>query len=272
MTKTTLIIALTTLLLVAGCQQQEGNQLEYKKESSRVEISSGDTNSNQKQEQSANDDNTLTLPAQYFNQILEVDGKSVIQNYENTLALVNKTYYLPDTYIPSDLVRPDVIFSFGDAEVEKALLRQEAALALEKMFQAAENENIILFAVSGYRSYKRQEEVFNAEVVKSGEEYAKSVVAIPGQSEHQTGLTMDISAESVQFDLTESFEHTAEGQWLAEHAHEYGFILRYPKGKEAITGYSFEPWHFRYVGINFAKTIYEKQLTLEEYFEIVKEI
>ena len=85
MTKTTLIIALTTLLLVAGCQQQE-NQLEYKKESSRVEISSGDTNSNQKQEQSANDDNTLTLPAQYFNQILEVDGKSVIQNYENTLA------------------------------------------------------------------------------------------------------------------------------------------------------------------------------------------
>jgi len=272
MTKTTLTIALAALLLVTGCQERENNQIEGKKESSQVEISSEQTNNSQEQENSANGDNTLTLPAQYFNQIVEVDGKSVIQNYENTLALVNKTYYLPDTYIPSDLVRADVQYSFGDADVEKALLRQEAALALEKMFQAAENENITLFAVSGYRSYKRQEEVFNAEVVKSGEEYAKSVVAIPGQSEHQTGLSMDISAESVQYDLTESFADTAEGQWLAEHAHEYGFILRYPKGKEDITGYSFEPWHFRYVGINFAKTMYEKQLTLEEYFEIVKEI
>lgn len=262
MTKTTLTIALATLLLVTGCQEQDSKQIEDKKESSQVEISS----------EQMNDDNTLTLPAQYFNQVLEIDGKSVIQNYENTLALVNKTYYLPDAYIPSDLIRADVQYSFGDVEVEKALLRQEAALALEKMFEAAKNDNISLFAVSGYRSYKRQEEVFNAESVKSGEEYAKSVVAIPGQSEHQTGLAMDISAESVQFDLIESFEDTAEGQWLAEHAHEYGYILRYPKGKEEITGYSFEPWHFRYVGINFAKTIYDKKLTLEEYFDIVKEI
>lgn len=271
MTKTTLTITLAAMLLVAGCQEQEIKQID-RKESSQVEISSEQTNDKQKQDDSPNDDNTLTLPAQYFNQTLEIDGKSVIQNYENTLALVNKTYYLPDTYIPSDLVRADVQYSFGDVEVEKALLRQEAARALEKMFEAAEKENIALFAVSGYRSYKRQEEVFNAEVVKSGEEYAESVVAIPGQSEHQTGLAIDISAESVQFDLTKSLEDTAEGQWLAEHAHEYGFILRYPKGKEEITGYSFEPWHFRYVGINFAKTMYDKQLTLEEYFEIVKEI
>ena len=262
MIKTKITIAMVALLLVAGCQ--ESNDTE---KSSEAEISSEQRTDIQKES-----DNTLELPEQYFNQVEEIDGKSVIQNYENILALVNKTYYLPDTYIPSDLVRADVEYSFGDAEVEKALLRQEAAVALEKMFQAAAEDGIELFAVSGYRSYERQVEVFNAQVAKSGEEYAMSVVAVPGQSEHQTGLAMDISAHSVQFELTESFKDTAEGQWLAEHAHEYGFILRYPEGKEDITGYSFEPWHFRYVGANIAKTIYDKQLTLEEYFEIVKEI
>ncbi|MBD3109817.1 M15 family metallopeptidase [Bacillus sp. AGMB 02131] len=264
MIKTKITIALAALLLVTGCQGQESSE---KEQSAETELSSEQISGSQKQA-----DNTLTLPAQYFNQVKEVGGKNVIQNYENILALVNKTYYLPDTYIPSDLVRADVEYSFGDAEVEKALLRQEAAVALEKMFTAADDDSIELYAVSGYRSYVRQEEVFNAEVERSGEEYALSVVAVPGQSEHQTGLAMDISARSVEFELTESLKDTAEGQWLAEHAHEYGFILRYPEGKEEITGYSFEPWHFRYVGTNIAQTIYDKKLTLEEYFEIVKEI
>jgi len=271
MTKIKLATAMAMVLIVTGCQEQERKQTENETKSSQVELSSEQVEESV-EEDVAESDNALSLPSQYFNQVKVVDGKSVIQNYENTLALVNKSYFLPDTYIPSDLVRADVQYSFGDAEVEKAFLRQEAALALENMFQAAENDGIILYAVSGYRSYKRQNEVFTAEAVKSGEEYAETVVAIPGQSEHQTGLAMDISAQSVQFDLTESLAETVEGEWLATHAHEYGFILRYPKGKEDITGYSFEPWHFRYVGIDFAKTIYEKQLTLEEYFEIVKEI
>ena len=267
-------LAFATIVLMSGCQAIEFNFINKEDTIENQSLSSENENNNGSQNSSEEGqaENLLTLPAQYFNQIEEVDGEKVIQNYENTLVLVNKIYSLPDSYIPSDLVRPNVNFSFGDAEVEKALLRQEAAVALEKLFLAAENDGIELFAISGYRSYNRQIEVFNAEVSMKGLEKAAEAVANPGQSEHQTGLAMDISSRSVNLDLTQDFENTIEGQWLAANAHEYGFILRYPKGKEDITGFKYEPWHFRYVGKDFARTIYEKDLTLEEYFNIVKEI
>ena len=146
-------------------------------------------------------------------------------------------------------------------------MRKEAADALEEMFKEAEKDGIYLFAVSGFRSYERQQAIFQNEVNTKGEELAKEAVAVPGQSEHQTGLSMDISAESVGFNLVEEFENTVEGKWLSENAHKFGFILRYPKGKETITGYKFEPWHFRYVGKDIAKIIYENNWTLEEFFE-----
>lgn len=214
----------------------------------------------------------FTLEAEYFNEILEVDGKNVIQNPLNILALVNKQFSLPGDYQPVDLVRPNVSFSFGNQDVEKSYLRKEAAEKLEEMFNAAKLENIHLFAVSGYRSYNRQVEVFANAVARQGEEEAMKVVAVPGYSEHQTGLAMDISAPSVGYDLVEEFGQTAEGKWLRENAHRFGFILRYPKGKEHITGYSYEPWHFRYVGEKVAKIIYENDLTLEEYFDLVQKI
>ena len=216
--------------------------------------------------------NGLVLPSEYFNQVSVVDGKPTIQNTDNYLMLVNKEYYLPAGYIPKDLVRADVEYSFGEEIVEKALMRKDAAAALEEMFQAAAAEGIELFAVSGYRSYSRQEQVFNNEVAQKGNEAAMEAVALPGQSEHQTGLTMDISSRSVNLELTQDYELTDEGRWLAENAHKYGFILRYPKGKEEITGYKFEPWHFRFVGKTYSKIIYDKNLTLEEYFELVKEV
>ncbi|WP_080845758.1 M15 family metallopeptidase [Cytobacillus gottheilii] len=223
-------------------------------------------------DESANQENNLVLEASFFNHIKVVDGKNYIQNPENVMALVNKDYYYVEKYTPADLVRPNVEFSFGDQDIEKSYMREEAAGALEKMFAQAKNEGVNLFAVSGYRSYSRQNDLFKAEVAKVGEELAAQTVAYPGSSEHQSGLAMDISSHSADFLLTEQFAETAEGKWLADHAHLFGFILRYPKGKEDITGYSFEPWHYRYVGIEGAKVIFEKNLTLEEYFNLVKKI
>ncbi|NRG48251.1 M15 family metallopeptidase [Bacillus sp. CRN 9] len=218
------------------------------------------------------EENDMSLEAAYFNDIKAVDELNIIQNPRNIMALVNKQFSLPSDYAPDDLVRPDVAFSFGDEEVEKSYIRKEAAEGLEKMFAAAKKDGIDLFAVSGYRSYERQDAVFSAEVNRVGEEKAVQAVAFPGSSEHQTGLSMDISSATVDYTLTEKFENVPEGKWLKDNAHHYGFILRYPKGKEEVTGYQFEPWHFRYIGVDAATVIFEKDLTLEEYFDAVKKI
>ncbi|MBT2686775.1 M15 family metallopeptidase [Bacillus sp. ISL-47] len=224
-----------------------------------------------KNEMSAEKD-PLSLGASYFNEVKVVNGRNVIQNPENVLVLVNKQFRLPDGYEPLQLVIPEVAFSFGKLDLEKSYMRQDAAKALENLFAGALNEGVELFVVSGYRSYDRQSQVFEAEVNRTGKEQAVQAVAIPGSSEHQTGLSMDISSRSANLELSEKFGETNEGKWLAENAHRYGFILRYPKGKETITGYQYEPWHFRYVGSEAAKVIFEKKWTLEEYFNIVKKI
>lgn len=234
------------------------------KQSDQVDQPKDDSNITEK--------NGPVLEAAYFNVIQKAEGRNVIQNPQNTLSLVNKLFGLPANYIPEDLVRPNVPFSFGEQKLEKSLMRAEAAAALEKMFVAAKQEGIELAAVSGYRSFGRQDILFNAEIARVGKEKALEAVAMPGSSEHQTGLTMDISSKSNQFNLNEQFGSLAEGIWLAENAHKYGFILRYPKGKEGITGYMYEPWHFRYVGKKAAEEIYRNKWTLEEYFENVEKI
>ena len=141
------------------------------------------------------------------------------------------------------------------------------AMITETMFAAAKEDGIELAGVSGYRSYARQKAIFEANVQKKGEQEANRVSAYPGQSEHQTGLTMDVSSKSVNYALEEEFGESKEGKWLAEHAHEYGFIIRYPKDKEDVTGYVYEPWHIRYVGKELAAAVYESGLTLEEFAE-----
>lgn len=211
----------------------------------------------------------LTIDKNLLNETIEVDGKQQIINVTNYVALVNKEIGLPENYIPEDLVIPNVQFSFGNQDIEKAYLRQEAATALENLFNDAKLENISFFAVSGYRSYSRQKAIYQNEVAVSGEEWANKSVAVPGFSEHQTGLAMDVSAQSVGFALTEELGKTTEGIWLAQNAHKYGFIIRYPEGKEQITGYRYEPWHLRYVGIDVATDIFENNLTLEEYYNTV---
>lgn len=284
MKKTLLLIVLPILL--TGCAPIEpylekipylgeklvGQDGQADQPSDVVEDMETDPNNNEQTEEDITSEDELTLEAAYFNVVQNTDGKNVIQNPQNTMSLVNKIFGLPENYIPADLVRPNVPFSFGDAKLEKSLMRKEAADALEKMFAGAKSDGIELAAVSGYRSYGRQETLFTAEVNKVGEEKALQAVARPGSSEHQTGLTMDISSKTNNFNLNEQFGSTKEGVWLAHNAHKYGFILRYPRGKEGITGYMYEPWHFRYVGIRAATEIYENDWTLEEYFENVKKI
>ncbi|MBB6282391.1 M15 family metallopeptidase [Geobacillus subterraneus] len=217
-------------------------------------------------------DPDLQLEEKYWNVIKVQNGQKVIMNPDNILVLVNKEQSLPPGYKPADLIVPRVPFSFDDPKAEKRHMRAEAAAALEEMFAAARRDGIELVAVSAYRSYERQQVIFAEEVRQKGEEKAVQVVAHPGQSEHQTGLAVDISSRSAGYQLTEAFGATKEGQWVAAHAHEYGFIIRYPKGKEAVTGYKYEPWHLRYVGRKAAAVIKERGLTLEEYFQTVKKV
>jgi len=193
-----------------------------------------------------------------------VDGKTMVKNTDDILVLVNKNRNLPADYKPNDLVIPNVRFSFEE-NIEKKYMRKEAAQALEELFNEAEKSGIYLYAISGFRSYERQKYLFDYRAARDGFEEANKLTAYPGQSEHQTGLAMDISCESLGFDLRQEFEQTAEGKWLKENAHKYGFIIRYPKGAEDITGYSYEPWHVRYVGKETADKIYERGITLEEY-------
>jgi D-alanyl-D-alanine carboxypeptidase len=198
--------------------------------------------------------------------IQESNGKQVVTNAEAVTVVVNKQRSLPDGYEPSDLVEPNVPFSFDEPH-EKRNLRKEAADALEELFDAAKADGIELRAVSGYRSYDRQKTIYENNVRTKGEAEANRVSAVPGTSEHQTGLTIDVSSPSAGNALEEAFGHTEEGQWLARRAPEFGYIIRYPDGAEDITGYVYEPWHIRYVGKDLAPDIADSGLTLEEYFD-----
>ncbi|MDP4169842.1 MAG: M15 family metallopeptidase [Bacillota bacterium] len=285
MKKSVLIVG--CLFLLSGCQQLDPlmkkipflNHQEAKKEKFQTDKQADvkktlDAGEKENGVTTANDSSSLSLElsADHFNQVKQVDGKNVIQNPANILALVNKQFALPGTYIPSDLVRPKVPFPFGDEKQEKSYMRKEAADALEKMFLEAKKSGIEFYAMSGYRSYVRQNGLFQAEITHVGKDKAEQAVAIPGESEHQTGLAMDISSPSVHLQLTQAFGDTKDGKWAYENAHKFGFILRYPKGKEKVTIYEYEPWHFRYVGVEAATAIYEHKWTLEEYFNEVKKI
>lgn len=194
-----------------------------------------------------------------------VNGRPTVTNMDDLVVVVNKKRELPEDYVPSDLVEPNVPFSFNEKH-EKRFMRAEAAAALERLFALAEQDGIKLQAVSGYRSYATQRSIYNYNVSRDGEEKANQFSAKPGQSEHQTGLAMDLSYPGDPQPLEQSFADTEAGKWLAANAHRAGFIIRYPKGKEDITGYAYEPWHVRYVGEEIAKEIYEQGLTLEEWF------
>ncbi|MCT4661255.1 MAG: D-alanyl-D-alanine carboxypeptidase family protein [Tissierellales bacterium] len=183
-----------------------------------------------------------------------------VSNPDSLDVLVNKKYFLDENYEPKDLVIPSVPFAIGEMK-----MRKEASEALEGLFKKASEEGITLIARSGYRSYKTQVQLFNRYVKNHGYDEAVKFSAKPGQSEHQTGLAMDITADSVKRQLKYSFGDTVEGIWTADNCHKFGFIVRYPKDKTDITGYNYEPWHLRYLGVDLATKVYESGLTYEEY-------
>jgi D-alanyl-D-alanine carboxypeptidase len=181
-------------------------------------------------------------------------------------AVVNKNYYMPVTYVPKDLVYPNVPFLFNE-KIEKRNMRKEAAKALERLFAAAKKDGIYLSGVSAYRSYSTQKVLFNNYVKRDGFEKARTYSAIPGTSEHQTGLAIDVSGSNGKCAATSCFANTKEAAWLKKNCGKYGFIIRYPKGKESTTGYKYEPWHLRYVG-NISTAIQNRGITLEEYLQV----
>ncbi len=192
----------------------------------------------------------------------------VVAEPDSITVLVNKHLALPQDFAPKDLVYPDVPFTFKQ-KLEKRKLRKVAADALEKMFSAAKQDGVNLAGVSGYRSYATQKILFENYVKKDGYEKARTYSALPGTSEHETGLAIDVSGTDGKCAASDCFRGSKEADWLAKHASQYGFIIRYPMDKEAITGYEYEPWHLRYVGLKAAKEISDKSETLEEYLHAI---
>lgn len=178
-------------------------------------------------------------------------------------AFVNAAHPLdPVDYVPAEL---ETVTGSGDRLVP------EAAAATRELVEAAALAGHPLAVESGYRSYARQSELFNSYAARYGEAYASRISATPGTSEHQLGLAVDLGLTSGLCSLQACFGDTEAGQWIAEHADDYGFIIRYPEGSEEVTGYSYEPWHLRYLGeATAADYAASKAGTYEEYVEALE--
>lgn len=161
----------------------------------------------------------------------------------NGVLIVNKSYSLPYDYCPGDLTA-------------------ECRAAFNEMKLSAAEDGCDIYVSSGFRSYSTQAAIYERYCGRDGSAAADRYSARPGYSEHQSGLAIDLNS------ISSSFANTPEGQWVAENCYKYGFILRYPKDKESVTGYMYEPWHIRYVGVDAATSIYSSGLCLEEYYGI----
>lgn len=186
--------------------------------------------------------------------------------------LVDSTHALSKDFVPQNLATP-----YLNSTTDVIQVNAEAGEMAKQMKAAAEAEGISLTVTSGYMSYQEIEEKALDIIALNGEEYAKANGYIAGCNEHQTGLALDFTDDPTNINNTTAFQETAAGQWLYQHAHEYGFIQRYPEGKESITGVAFTPYHYRYVGVDVANAIYNKgqelndpNYTFEEYYGIQK--
>lgn len=193
----------------------------------------------------------------------EYKNIKMITDPSSNLVLVNKQNKLLSSYIPDDLVTLNIKYANTDKK-----LRKEAAVSFELLSADALLLGYRIVAVSAYRDYDYQKKLYNYYVTEKGLEYADNCSARPGHSEHQTGLAVDVEGSNHDYD---NFEKTNEFEWMSNNAHNYGFIMRYPKEKEKITGFKYEPWHYRFVGVDVATYIYENNLTLEEYLEKIKD-
>ena len=213
----------------------------------------------------------------YYNSNKNLDYKEIITRVNSNLdyefytdskeadltkgmyTLVNKYNYLDENFVPDNLVTITGVYARDTAQ-----LVDVAYDNFIKMADAARKENLTIKVTTGYRSYNFQSTLYNNYVKVDGVKNADTYSARPGYSEHQLGYSADLTnSKNVSFD---EFENTAEYKWLQNNAHKFGFILRYPKDKEYITGYMFESWHYRYVGVEIATYIYKNNITYEEYY------
>lgn len=206
----------------------------------------------------------LKTTVTYVNIGLDLEGYSKYSVYtteeaENDLTvLVNKYHKLPDDYEASDLVPLKNNSNYS--------LRKPAAEAFVKLTEAANKDNVIFYPFSAYRSFKTQEVLYNRYKTRDGEKAADTYSARPGFSEHQLGLAVDVRSESLPNNLTN--EHY---KWMLDNSYKYGFIIRYPKGKQQITQFIEEPWHIRYLGIDLATKVHDSGLTYDEYYDLYME-
>lgn len=196
----------------------------------------------------------VVLPLSKERESLREELCEYITNPDDITVLVNKLHFIPEDYAPQDLVSIDAV---GHT------LRKEAAQAYGKMEKQAQLDGIYFFVVSATRTKEYQQELYD-NYLKEDANKAFTYSAIARTSEHELGLAIDISEDG---SLDNNLQDKEVGKWLAKNASEYGFILRYPSGSESITGYSFEPWHYRYVGKELAKELTSKNITLEEYYQ-----
>lgn len=188
------------------------------------------------------------------------DRTYFLEEPSNTALLIKKGFSISKDYVPEDLVEVNIPTATTNNK-----MRSDAAKALEAMYEDAKKEGLTLAVNSAYRSYEEQQKIYDEYFRIYDEVTAASLVAVPGTSEHQLGLSVDLTSQSVIDGQYGVFGSTPEYQWVIKNAHKYGFILRYPSDKIEITGIANEPWHYRYVGVKLATKLYEEGLTLEEY-------
>lgn len=219
------------------------------------------------------DPQTITAPKSTASAETSVSSSSTVElpseltDINSMQYLLNKKYgVLSNTYVPSDLTDPENVTSTSGV----ITVRSEVAAKLEEMVTAASNSGITILVSSGYVSYEEQEQLYLAQVAILNESGASTATPKAGYCENQLGLAVDLTDSSNTATQTVAFAETDAGKWLYEHAHEYGFILRYPQGKTSITGYDYMPWHYRYVGVDVATAMYNisPDETMEEYYGI----
>ncbi|MDD4565623.1 MAG: M15 family metallopeptidase [Eubacteriales bacterium] len=232
---------------------QVNNDPQYGNVSEKPDVNERNQNGSfgNKEEPAENDDNRKQL-------LKEAAEKGL-------LILVNKENSVPPDYKPDDLKA--IKYFAPDRSEASRYMRAEAAEAFHQMVDKAAEAGVEIKMTTAYRSYHFQKNLYDNYVARKGQAEADTFSAKPGQSEHQTGLAVDVSSPSVGYQLSNDYGDKVEGKWLAENAYRFGFILRFPKGKEHITGFQYEPWHLRYVGLTAAKEIYEQGLSLEEYLQ-----
>lgn len=254
------IISVVLLVLVAGIYIYKDELFSSKSTTESEEVTPDIVETQGKLNEEVVEDNKQSNTEQQDeqpDQMIEVDAAGYAiataavsePTYIDGILVANKKYPLPQDFNPGE--------------------DKEARAAFDQMAADAKALGFNLVAFSGFRSYEYQTTLYNNYVKRDGKEAADRYSARPGHSEHQTGLAFDVGEKNREdLWLTAEFGETPVGKWLADNAHKYGFILRYPEGKEDITGFMYESWHFRYLGVEKATDVKNTGLTLEEYLSI----